>query len=245
MRGDPKSKGILAYGKRNIPKKFIGKLTREEYTKLWNDNCIIGILWALYNSKEKLCMEEIGIIIGWKRYSVKGALYVLKDSTVFEPFIKELKLSFPKKPYNARKVYYLIDEVKQLAFDQVKNIIVSTHFKMEEVESGPNKPENLLLEICEEAYPLKFRYTGRTILENRIGGKAPDLTCEEYKIVIEHFGSLWHLKEQEQERIDHFKSYGYKCLVIWDAEKHNKDKLEKEIKEFVDNAIQNVQQLVI
>jgi G:T-mismatch repair DNA endonuclease (very short patch repair protein) len=80
-----------------------------------------------------------------------------------------------------------------------------------------------------------------------IDGKNPDFINEERKMVIEHFGSYWHgekfrqsiddfstNEEHELQRIQHFEKNGYKCLVIWEHELKDIDKLKEKIKNFME-----------
>jgi hypothetical protein len=46
------------------------------------------------------------------------------------------------------------------------------------------------------------------------------------------FGEFWHKSEDEQNRIEHYKQYGYNTLVIWDAELSGDS--EKAIMKFID-----------
>jgi len=39
-------------------------------------------------------------------------------------------------------------------------------------------------------------------------------------------------EQEEHQRIDHFKKYGYDCLIIWEEELKSPDKVVEKIKNF-------------
>jgi len=95
----------------------------------------------------------------------------------------------------------------------------------------PTKPEIYLTEILQQIVPEKYKYVGN--FEVWIGGKNPDwISINEKKQVIEFFGEYWHKVEHETERKEHFKKYGYDCLVIWESELKNLEELKQKILKF-------------
>lgn len=98
----------------------------------------------------------------------------------------------------------------------------------------PNRPENFLINLFYEMN-LSYEYTGD--FSFWIGGKNPDFVDKNKKKIIEFFGSYFHSKEitgkeekdHEDERIIHFKKYGYDCLVIWE---NKMDNIKEKILEF-------------
>lgn len=85
----------------------------------------------------------------------------------------------------------------------------------------PNKQELELLSTLKTISPnWKYVGDGRLI----IGGKCPDFSDGNSNL-IEYFGDYWHDLEEEQERIRHFKKYGYDCLVIWGHELNDGEKV--------------------
>ncbi len=77
--------------------------------------------------------------------------------------------------------------------------------------------------------PYKYVGNGEVI----IGFKNPDfINVNGEKKVIELYGDYWHRNDNPQDRIDHFKKYGFDCLVIWERELKNKDSLLIKLKEF-------------
>lgn len=99
----------------------------------------------------------------------------------------------------------------------------------------PNKPEQLLMKMLDEFYPSDWKYVGD--FQFWLGGKNPDfMNINGQKKLIELYGDYWHSQkvigipeeQHKQERIDHFKQYGFDTLVIW--EKELKDLLQVEFK---------------
>jgi G:T-mismatch repair DNA endonuclease (very short patch repair protein) len=107
----------------------------------------------------------------------------------------------------------------------------------------PNKSEDILIKIFEKL-ELDFKYVGDFSV--MIDGKNPDFINEDKKLIIELFGDYWHgekhrreiyndfssNEEHEIQRINHFKKDGWKCLVIWEEELKNIDKLQEKILKF-------------
>jgi len=94
----------------------------------------------------------------------------------------------------------------------------------------PNRLEKEMMEILSVIAP-KFEF------QRPVGKLLPDFTNEEEKKIIEVYGDYWHKGDDPQERIDTFRKYGYDCLIIWEHELKNKDKVIKEVKKFVGDNI--------
>lgn len=68
-----------------------------------------------------------------------------------------------------------------------------------------------------------------------IGGKIPDyVRMDGKKQVIEVFGTYWHNEEEEEERIEHYRKYGYDCLVIWEWDCYLWDKLKPKLGSWIE-----------
>lgn len=79
--------------------------------------------------------------------------------------------------------------------------------------STPNCKEQFLGLLLGKDY--KYVGNGDVI----IGGKNPDfINVNGQKKVIELYGDYWHRGQNPQDRIDHFKKYGFDCLIIWEKE---------------------------
>ncbi len=95
----------------------------------------------------------------------------------------------------------------------------------------PNIPELKVKAILDELYPGEWGYTGDG--EIVMGGRNPDFTnINGRKEVIEVYGTYWHRGQKPQEVIAHYKQYGFRCLVIWEAELNDIDLVTKRIKEW-------------
>ena len=98
------------------------------------------------------------------------------------------------------------------------------------MKSKPNKAEKSVIKILENVGINSFDFVGD--FTKWIGGKNPDfIDIKNYKI-FELFGDYWHSEEltgisktkHEIERKNHFKKFGYDCLIIWESELKNKSK---------------------
>lgn len=96
---------------------------------------------------------------------------------------------------------------------------------------SPNNAENKLNEFLQETLPNEYKYVGTG--EFILGGRCPDfLNINGKKKLIELFGIRWHKKEEEIERKEYFKRYGFDTLIIWEPELKDKEKLKEKIMEF-------------
>jgi hypothetical protein len=103
----------------------------------------------------------------------------------------------------------------------------------------PNKTEIFTDGLIQKTRPTDFIYSGDGKIF--IAGKCPDwFNVNGKKQVIEFLGDYWHgekrtgrTKEQEEKGlIDHYKRYGYNCLIIWESELKNLDKVVEKIENF-------------
>ena len=81
---------------------------------------------------------------------------------------------------------------------------------------------------------LPFKYVGNW--QFVLGGKCPDfLNINGRKQLIELFGNYWHtLKAREtvEQRIDHFRQFGFDTLIIWQDELANESEVASRIRTF-------------
>lgn len=103
----------------------------------------------------------------------------------------------------------------------------------------PTSAEVGLREILDDTCLGEYKYTGDGSFV--IGGATPDFTnCNGQKKVIEMFGTYWHServtgKSEEQEEHDKrekYSGFGYKCLIVWEHELHDKVAVATRISDF-------------
>lgn len=95
----------------------------------------------------------------------------------------------------------------------------------------PNIPEQMVMAILDACFPNQWKYVGNGGTE--FGGLMPDfINIDGKKQLIEMFGDYWHRDENPQDRIDHFKQFGFSTLVIWERELKNPEKVEEKIVSF-------------
>jgi hypothetical protein len=120
---------------------------------------------------------------------------------------------------------------------EVKNRILSRWFECS--DRKPNETENYVTSLIQKSRPTDFIYSGDGVIW--IAGKNPDwFNINGKKQVIEFLGTYWHgekltgrIKEQEEEYlINHYKRYDYSCLIIWESELKNPDKIIDKIRFF-------------
>jgi hypothetical protein len=135
----------------------------------------------------------------------------------------------PNSIYNSETVKNKIKETMIEKFkdpEYLKNFQLGLHAK-------PNKCEKTIISILPEGY----EYTGDYSFW--IDGKNPDFIDKKKRKIIEYFG-YYHQEEvtgiknekHEKDRIEHFKKFGYSCLVIWEEDLYNITKLKNKILNF-------------
>jgi len=101
---------------------------------------------------------------------------------------------------------------------------------------SPNKSEQKLSDILLVTFGQDWRYVGNG--EVWLGGRNPDfINTNGKKKIIELFSLYWHkerarTKDDTKDRIEHYKQYGFGCLVVWQSELKDEEKLIKKIREF-------------
>lgn len=95
----------------------------------------------------------------------------------------------------------------------------------------PNKTELAFDAWLQEVLPGEYKYVGDG--QFILGGRCPDwLNINGQKKLVELFGDYWHRGENPQDKIDHYKRYGFDTLVIWENELKDKAKLLQIINDF-------------
>lgn len=94
----------------------------------------------------------------------------------------------------------------------------------------PNKLEKKMDKILKSTFPSVWNYVGDGQLI--INGKCPDFWNGKNKL-IEVFGDYWHKNDDPNDRIEFFKQYGYDCLVIWESEVKDKNRIINKVTDFV------------
>jgi very-short-patch-repair endonuclease len=96
-----------------------------------------------------------------------------------------------------------------------------------------NSPNNLEL-VFESLLRLlffgqyKFVGNGKVI----IAGKCPDFINMSGQKIIEIYGDWWHKGQNPQKRVNTFREYGFKTLVLWEHEFNDLKTLVEKVTEF-------------
>lgn len=107
--------------------------------------------------------------------------------------------------------------------------------KLNRQMASPNNSEIKLDTILQKYFPGLFSFNVKKGV--RIGGKTPDFLNTDEKAVVELFGDYWHGQKMtgHSERVsvarrrDHFRKYGYECVVIWGSELLDTMKIVKRV----------------
>lgn len=175
--------------------------------KVWND----GLMGYKIKTKYKVRNDK-----GKKRGKNKNISIALIKKYQ-DPIFKQKQLLACRRLTRIQKISKSSLEHWQDP-DFVKKQIKAHHVKQNKVEKNL---ENILNKILPNEY--KFVGDGEFIL----GGKCPDfLNINGKKKLIELYGEYWHGEEKtgitkenaENERINHFKQFGFNTLIIWENE---------------------------
>ena len=89
----------------------------------------------------------------------------------------------------------------------------------------PNRQEKFLESILPKTYSINVD------AKFVIGNKIPDFIDVKRKLIIELFGDYWHKDEDPKNLIHYYQQRGYRALVIWEHELHDKN-LKTRIRRF-------------
>ena len=97
----------------------------------------------------------------------------------------------------------------------------------------PNNTEKCLIGLCEENN-LPFRFVGDG--EVWLGNRNPDfLNTNGKKQVIELLGTYWHSLFDGAQRKEHYRQYGFDCLIIWEEELTDMRKVQAKVRRYANN----------
>lgn len=95
----------------------------------------------------------------------------------------------------------------------------------------PNKIEKYLENFLNQILPNEYKYVGDG--ELILGGKCPDfMNINGKKKLIELYGDYWHRNDNPEDKINHYKKYGFDCLVVWEKELKNISNIKQRIIQF-------------
>jgi len=119
--------------------------------------------------------------------------------------------------------------------------------KLHRYHPGPNNLELELLRLLSKVFPGEWKYTGDGSF--KLGNYIPDfVNCNGKKLIVELFGDYWHGRKgkvrrqvkwdkTEEGRIETYKGFGFRCLVIWEHELEDEKGVISKVKEFVNGQL--------
>jgi len=143
---------------------------------------------------------------------------------------------YDKKPNpNTGKRHRFNEETRKRMSEAHKKIFDDPikGFKMQlaKMRMKPNYSELKLFNLLNELFPNQWKFTGDYSVW--FGDKNPDfINVNGQKKLIELYGEMWHKPEEEQQRIDHFKQFGFSTLIVWAKELKNIDELKQKLINF-------------
>lgn len=188
--------------------------------------------------EENLSMRQIGRQYGVSRKSIKG--YLKK----FDIPIRSTREEYEEQRIKNLKEHMNIPKNKKTYSERMKKMVADPDNRKKGLKSlmkRPTIPEEKFIKIINKnKLPYKYVGDGEFIL----GGKCPDfLNCDGKKQVIEIFGRVFHDPEKtfkkeipyhqtETGTIEHYASYGFDCLVMWEEELVNENKILDKLEGF-------------
>ena len=216
------------------PIRFKGftRLERKQITAPWWDHPCAGTLYKLleHGTIYPISEFDIGEMIGWGKRVVQNQMNHIIKKSVFNESI-ETTLQFVNG--STRRQYTFDPALRNENFEQIHKTMLRTHYRS---KYGMTAPEELVQKLLIEMYGKEeWKFTGKRTIKNRIGTKYPDFTHFKHPWLIEVFGDYWHGRlftqrapeKNERDRIKYFFKLHYNCLVIWEHELCNKEKIKQ------------------
>ena len=121
-------------------------------------------------------------------------------------------------------------------------------------DTSPNECEKFLIKLLDKLSPNKFEFVGDKKFWLCNYRYNPDFVDKKNKLIIEHYGDLWHanpkhcklkgitevrgipvevIRRYDKERLKLIKKEGYKVLILWEHELNDTKSLELKIKDFI------------
>jgi len=148
----------------------------------------------------------------------------------------------PESSYHTEEYRQLKSEVTKKNWDNKTEDEKRQHMlKMwKGTAKRPTSLEIKLDDIIEDVCPGKFVYNDvideACFVQFDDRKKIPDfISMNGVKKVIEAFGDYWHNEEEVEPLISDYKKAGWECLIIWENELDDVDKVKERIKNFVYN----------
>lgn len=95
---------------------------------------------------------------------------------------------------------------------------------------SPTLPEVFLRLYLERTFPGEWAYNGDKRQNVVIGGRVPDfVNINGRKAFIEELGGIgyYHFLEDEKEKVEHYKKYGYECIIVFEWDCYLPEELDK------------------
>ncbi len=152
--------------------------------------------------------------------------------------IKRRAESVKKANQKSMKRPEVREKLRKIALKYWKN----SNFVKKQMFARKIRPNKIELKL-KELFP-KLEYVGDGTLV--IGGRCPDFKVKGQMKLVEFFGDYWHKKQDEKIKVNHFKKYGYKTLVIWEHElKKGYNFVKEKVNKFIEDCLEvNIEQII-
>jgi len=92
----------------------------------------------------------------------------------------------------------------------------------------PTDPERAVQKYLNKKFPNEWRYNGYGAEGVIFGGKVPDfVNINGKKQVLEVFGQYWHQPKEVEPLKEHYRKFGFKCIIIWERDCYSPERLDK------------------
>ena len=221
-----------------MPKGNSGKVRTEGIKKQWSEAHTGKVL-----TESHIGNMKAGLRRKWSDPLYKAKMKRMHKEVWKNPEMKEKQhqalIEMWERPRHREKVLATIAEKwlnPEFRDKQIKAMRMGNNIK-------PNKPETIILELLGNMYPNEWEFVGDGSLVMR--GLCPDFfNVNGKRAVILFHGLYWHLwkkqkenpyltrEEVEERDIGRYESLGYDCLIIWEDELDDMEKVAGRIGEF-------------
>ena len=203
---------------------------QSEETKRKISNTLMGIIRS-EETKRKISESKRGRLLGPQseahRKKISEAKIGYTPTSEAKENMSKAHMGVPRGSFSEEHKKRISKGLKKywenMTHEELREYVRSHNLK-------PTIPERILDNYLIGNLPGRWGYNGDFSLNIKIGGRIPDfVNINGKKEVIEVFGGFgyYHFLEDEEDRIDHYAKYGYKCIVVWEWDIYLPGELDK------------------
>jgi len=244
--------------KKHIPRRELEKLYLEEKKTIYEIAEIFGVGKSTvyrrlkeYNIPIRPLGESFSHTLKGRRKSREHVEKIAKKLRKFNPPPEEIADLYINEGLSQSEIaeIYGVSQATVSRYMKkhgipVRNFVQASLKGRLKVLSGkkPSSLERTLINIVKK-YNIPLTYSGDG--KFMIGGKAPDFVNFRKMLVVEVFGSAFHDPQKSFKKVpyhqteegtkEHYRKFGFDCLVLWDYELKDEKKVVSKLTRFINS----------